>query len=96
MGQAAPWVRPAAWVKSALGPGFPNRLHYLLDRRLEKEKEFLGHGPAIHLHRELPTPAGDHFYFDAWFLPQRLRHTGGMRLGAASDRALANRYLLHS
>src|SRR5262249_15809339 len=69
------------------GPGFPNRLHDFFDRGLEIEKSLFGHCPTVHLDAEFTALAVHHFHFDSRFLPQSIRHTGGMFSGTASDRA---------
>jgi hypothetical protein len=73
----------------------PNRLHDLFHRGLKEKESFFGHGPAVHLDREFPALAVDHFDFHSRFLPQGIRHTGGVLARAVSDRALANGDLFH-
>ena len=81
--------------RCSVGPGFPNRLEDLLDRGREEEKDPLGHGLSIHLHREFAAVSVHHFHFDSRFLPQCVRQTGGMFSGPDSGRAFSNGYLLH-
>ena len=79
----------------SVGPGFPDRLEDLLDRWLEEEKNPLGHGPSVHLHREFAAIPVHHFHFDSRFFPQCVRQTGGMFSRPGSGRAFSNGYLLH-
>jgi hypothetical protein len=79
-----------------VGRGFPNRLEDLLDRGLEEEKDPLGHGPSVHLHREFAAVPVHHFHFDSRFFPQCVRQTGGMFSGSGSGRAFSNGYLFHN
>jgi hypothetical protein len=55
----------------------------------------MGHLLTIDQNRKFALLSIDEFHFDAGFLLQRSRQTGGLRASAASDWALSDRYLLH-
>ena len=78
-----------------VGFGIPNGFQDLFDGGLEEEENFFGHGPTVHLDGEFSAVAVHDFHFDSRFLPQGVRHTGGMFSGAASGRAFTNGYLFH-
>jgi hypothetical protein len=48
------------------------------------------------LHGQFPALPIHHFHFNSRFLPQCVRHTGGMLAGAASGRAFSYRYFFHT